>query len=260
MLKLSQFTGFGTKRRGGAAAGGVISSLVFDGVSEHLVASYPSDTNMRTLTISAWMKLAAFAADGETRGIVCAYEPGDGDFTRFTHQYVDGVANMEFAHFFGGFDSAQACFTTAIALNTWYHVVLRLETANGTADNRVRMYVNGSLEGDDELVATPLQLDTYYNDDAAECYIGTISDTSGFMNGKLAFIDVVDGLSLTPSSFAFNNGGTWTRQPYTGSYGTNGFAFDGTDLDNVAGTAMSFTAVGMDGTNLDSADLPPYTT
>ncbi len=77
---------------------------------------------------------------------------------------------------------------------------------------------------------------------------------------KLAFIDILEGVSADPTSFAFDNAGTWTRKRYTGSYGTYGFKLDGSDTFNdVSGNAQHFTGQNMDASNLDAADLPPYT-
>jgi hypothetical protein len=90
--------------------------------------------------------------------------------------------------------------------------------------------------------------------------IGAWLDVSAFGNCKLAFIDVLEGVSADPTSFAFSDGGTWTRQPYVGSFGTYGFSLDGTDsFNDVSGNGQNFTGSNMDASNLDLADLPPYT-
>jgi hypothetical protein len=81
-----------------------------------------------------------------------------------------------------------------------------------------------------------------------------------FSSGKIAFIDVIDGLALDPTNFAFNNGGTWTRKKYSGSYGTYGFCLDGSDgFNDISGNAQHFSGINMDATNLSAADMPPFT-
>jgi hypothetical protein len=90
----------------------------------------------------------------------------------------------------------------------------------------------------------------------------TFSIGSTAFSGKIAFFDVLDGVSAAPTDFAFNDGGTWTRIPYAGSYGNNGFGLDGSSgFNTTAGQSFAFIGNNMTvGDNLDTADLPPYTT
>ena len=82
-----------------------------------------------------------------------------------------------------------------------------------------------------------------------------------FQAKRMAFIDLLDGVSADASAFAFDDGGTWTRMPYAGGYGNGGISLDGSDgFNDVSGNGHHFTGINMtEGSNLDTGDLPPYT-
>ncbi len=78
---------------------------------------------------------------------------------------------------------------------------------------------------------------------------------------RLAFIDVLDGVAGQASDFAFTNVSTWTRKPYVGSYGSNGFRLDGSTGFTDSANGRSFTGTNMtEADNISFTDLPPYTT
>jgi len=121
------------------------------------------------------------------------------------------------------------------------------------------MYVNNTLETDTDVNATELNQVTHFFQNSATAFIGALSASFNFFDGRLAFIDVLQDVSVDPTEFAFTNGSTWTRKPYQGSYGTYGFRLDGTALfQDTSGNGQHFTGTNMDASNLDYSDLPPY--
>jgi hypothetical protein len=149
-----------------------------------------------------------------------------------------------------------------LSINTWTHIVVRMDTTNSTADDRIRLYKNGSLISDSGTQPVS-NFETNMFVDGCEIAFGAtdknfiiapIADT-----GKIAFMDLVEGSSLDPSEFAFNNSGTWTRKKYAGSYGTHGFGLDGSvGLSTTYGKSYLFTAYGV-AVALSSSDMPPFT-
>jgi hypothetical protein len=131
---------------------------------------------------------------------------------------------------------------------------MRYDSTQGTADDRLRFYLDGALLDDSGTAPGASEQHRLF----ADTWIHNIGDE---IVGKLAFIDVLEGVSADPTAFAFDDTGTWTRMPYAGSYGTYGFSLDGTDgFNDVSGNGQNFTGVNMDASNLDLADLPPFTT
>jgi hypothetical protein len=144
----------------------------------------------------------------------------------------------------------------------WIHVVVRYDSTAGAA-NRLRVYRNGVQLTPSSPTNPALNtvINLFRNGYQHQIGAEIDNDNADYTECKVAFIDVVDGASLAPTSFAFDDGGTWTRLAYAGSYGTYGFAIDGTDgFNDVGPNGQNFTGVNMTtGGNLDTGDLPPYT-
>ena len=236
------------------------ASFVFNGTDAYLSkAISTSSPNLRVYTVSVWAKVANFPDDGFIDSVISAYISAG--FYTFHGLDTSGSSNLLFYRINAGATVSQQLTTSDLSTDTWYHIVYRVETTNATAEDRVRMYVAGTLQGDTDTVATPLNQDTQMFNASATTRIGSFSGSSNYFDGKLAFIDVAYGQSLAPTNFAFDDGGTWTRKPFAGSYGTYGFSLDGTDgFNDVSGNGINFTGTNMDTSNLDTGDLPPYTT
>jgi hypothetical protein len=124
------------------------------------------------------------------------------------------------------------------------------------------MYFNGTLGVDNTPRNPALNQVHHLFNNGFFFWIGAKYDPFGTpFPGKLAFIDVLEGVAALPTDFALSNGGVWTRKPYTGSYGTYGFRLDGSaGFNDVSGNGQHFTGVNMTAAaNLDPADLPPFT-
>ena len=129
--------------------------------------------------------------------------------------------------------------------SSWYHFVFAVDTTQGTASNRAKLYVNGVQE-------TSFSTETYpdQNYDSSANVSGHIqvwgtnkASTSNDLDGYLAEVHFVDGQQLTPSSFGYTDDvtGIWRPKKYEGTHGTNGFYLDFSD--NSAATA---TTIGKD--------------
>ncbi len=128
--------------------------------------------------------------------------------------------------------------------SAWYHLVFRWDTTNGTAGDRMRLYVNGTEE-------TSFETDVNPDED----YEGLINNNQqhnlGF-DGASAYSDcyfaevcLIDGSSLAPTSFGeFNSDSPTIWQPIDVSgltFGTNGFYLDFEASDNLGNDANGGT-------------------
>jgi len=135
-----------------------------------------------------------------------------------------------------------------------YHCVVAWDTTNATANNRIRMWINGVEQTSFTTRVNPaLNQDTQVNTAAAH-WIGRSSVASAnHIDGGLSEINHIDGLALTAASFGeFDANGIWVPKKYTGPYGTNGYYLpfnDGTNLTNLcldrSGNGNHFTASGI---------------
>jgi len=106
----------------------------------------------------------------------------------------------------------------------WYHIVLAVDSTQGTASNRIKIYINGVQE-------TSFGTETYCSENFDFGVNHTVpqsiaNNEYNRVSGYLADIHFIDGTQLTPSSFGETDSATgqWIPKKATGlTYGTNGF-------------------------------------
>jgi hypothetical protein len=202
-----------------AAQNPILQSLRFrSSASAYLNRTPASAGNRRTWTWSGWVKIGKDAT---------------------TPQYIFvGNSAATDAGFLGlGFTNAATNFVvTGWATNwrittqafrdpaAWYHIVAVLDTTQATANDRVKVYVNGVQVTAFNTTNNPTQNSDLGVNTAATHYLSTYNGTNEPFDGYLAEVNFIDGQALTPSSFGTTDvNGIWQPTPYTGTYGTNGF-------------------------------------
>mgnify|MGYP003108518645 FL=1 len=147
--------------------------------------------------------------------------------------------------------------------SAWYHIVIRVDTTQSTAADRIRIYVNGVQETSFSATNYPGQNDNYiYSESITAQYIGQRADqgnTSSF-EGLMTHIHWTDGYSYDASSFGETDSTSGIWKPKTSpsvTYGTNGYflkmensAAMGTDS---SGNSNTFAT---SGTLTQNADTP----
>jgi hypothetical protein len=114
--------------------------------------------------------------------------------------------------------------------NAWYHIMGVVDTTQGTAADRVKLYVNGSQITD--LAGTPtLTLGqnqaTSGTASGKTTYVGgDPANNTRFFDGYMSHVAFVDGQALTPTSFGETDStsGIWKFKSPSGiTFGNNGF-------------------------------------
>ena len=125
-------------------------------------------------------------------------------------------------------------------VSAWYHIVLRVDTTSGTADDRFKIFVNG-VEQEYATRNNPSQnLELYFNSNV-EHKLGeeAVRDRYNF-DGYMAEINFVDGTAHDASSFGeyHPTTGAWVPKSFSGSHGlSNGYYLNfSDDSNNTAGT------------------------
>ena len=148
----------------------------------------------------------------------------------------------------------------------WYHIVVAVDTTQGTAANRVKLYVNGTQETSFSTETYPSQdTDLQVNISGLTNVIGrNQSGTNNYFDGYMSEVVFIDGLQLDASYFGETNSTTniWVPKPIgaqVGSFGTNGFYLDFADSsslgNDVSGNDNDFTVNNL--TSVDqSTDIP----
>ena len=112
--------------------------------------------------------------------------------------------------------------------NAWYHVVVSIDTTQGTAADRVKMYVNGSQVTAFNSPSYPSQ--DYVLEGWSNQTLQTVGrdgkDSNTPFDGYLSHVVWVDGTALTPTSFGETDStsGIWKFKSPSGiTFGNNGF-------------------------------------
>jgi len=129
-------------------------SLRFDdGSSAYLTRTPSSASNRRTFTFSVWIKRGVLDGDnvsGSNDTPIFSASSANGqpvDVFRTMSHLVDG-ANilMLYANPSGSTDYSEETNASIRDTSAWYHIVMAVDTTQSTAGNRVKFYINGTLQ------------------------------------------------------------------------------------------------------------------
>ena len=130
-------------------------------------------------------------------------------------------------------------------VGAWFHLVCALDTDESTANNRMRIYINGEEVTTFSSRSNPSS--GYANNAINNNTLHTIGyRTSGQgsagigFDGYMAEINFIDGQQYDASYFGETNPitGQWNPKKYTGSYGTNGFYLNFSDNSGTTATTL----------------------
>jgi hypothetical protein len=113
--------------------------------------------------------------------------------------------------------------------NAWLHVVIRLDTTQGSADDRLRVYVNGVQETSFSTSSgtIPQNYQTEISTTGSENRIGRgAGSSSSYWDGSMSHLHLCDDYSYGPTEFGETDAttGEWKIKTNPSvSYGTNGF-------------------------------------
>ena len=239
---------------GASAAGGydIDYSCRFDDVGGSKLTRTPSSAgNLKTWTLSFWMKQAITGASSQ----FVIFDGGGVSSSETPFGIVDQC--IEFNYWNSGTSSQSFKLKTNQVFrdqSAWYHIVCAYDSPQATAANRLKLYVNGSQVTSFSTANYPAQnLDATVNA-AYEHYIGTGKQAQDW-SGYLADFNLIDGLALTPASFAETDVLTneWKAKKYGGAYGTNGFFLE-FKSSGALGTDTSGNGHNWTSTNLAATD------
>ena len=222
-----------------------------DGSSDYFNRTPSSATNQKTFTISMWVKRSEL---GAANGLLLqGVNTGNDDFSIY-FEAADSISLFSWS-------SSSEQFTLQTNrkfrdVSAWYHIVVSVDTTQGTAENRVKLFINGSQETSFATANYPsVNADLEYNDTSVlwvgRGYGGTTFD------GYMAEVVSIDGQALTPTSFGeFDSDSPTIWKPIDVSgltFGTNGFYLDFENASSlgadVSGNGNNFTV-----NNLTSVD------
>jgi len=198
-------------------------SLKFDGTSNYLIRTPGSAGNRRTFTISFWVKRNFNLSDK-----IFQQRANSDDSQQFGFQFRTDdtfrVLDQE-----SGSNILVKDTTRVFRDLGWYHIVVAVDTTDGTAEDRMKLYVNGVRE-------TSFSTNTNYSTQNYQTSANTTdrillganrpnssSSLNSFVAGSITQYYLIDGQALGPESFGFTDGltNTWRPKKYSTSIPTN---------------------------------------
>lgn len=220
----------------GAAEFSIARSLRLNSVDSSSLSRTPSSaSNRKTWTWSAWVKR-------------CKTGQRDELFTVWGSDTDSQVVSIQF-------DSNDTLTITQISYtarvtsqvfrdpSSFYHLVVSFNTTESTANDRIKVYINGSQITDFSTTSNPGQnSDTGINGTYPH-HIGRFlrnGTSTGYANIYLAEVNLIDGSALDPTSFgAFDDNGVWQAKDTAGlTFGTNGFRLKFADNSGATATTL----------------------
>jgi len=213
--------------------------------SAYLNRTYGTPTDAKKWTLSFWLKRGLIGSSSYQ--IMSAGSAVSDQFH---------ISSDSLSLYLGG---AYRLVTTQVLRDpaAWYHIVLVIDTANATADNRNILYING-VQVTSFSTRSNLGPNATTNLNAASTvtYIGRYAASSSeYIDGYLAEVNFIDGQALTPSSFGetSTSTGVWIPKKFSGTYGTNGFYLDFEDTSSTA--ALGYDAAGSNDWTVNNISL-----
>ena len=210
------------------------------------------NSNKQVFTFSTWLKRGNLTAE---MGIFTAGNDSNRNGF-FTVMFTDAdELNIQF--YDGAFDDLKTNRKFR-DVSAWYHIVVAVDTTDGTAANRIKVYVNGVQESSFASSDYPDQNQNFdINEDANDVYVGVRRNTggspAGYYDGYIAEAVLIDGSQLAADQFGeFDEDSPTIWKPIDVSgltFGTNGFYLDFED----SGTLGNDVSGGTDLTEVNIA-------
>ena len=185
--------------------------------SAYLGKTFSSAGSTTTWTLSFWIKRAKLGR----RGILMSYNGSSIAEPDYANIQFNSSDQLEVGYAYATYKKTDRKFRD---LSSWYHIVVRLETGNSTASDRVQIYVNGVKETSFASTHDPDSSQSLAWNKAHDHRFG--SELNQFYN-DCYFADTyfIDGTALDADSFGeFDDNGVWQAKDASGlTFGTNGF-------------------------------------
>ena len=220
--------------------------------NEWLYRDAPTAGNRRTFTISLWLKRAVI---GHTPAGTDEYLAGQGSNARF--HFAGDTLRFMFESGTTELESSRKYRDSS----AWYHIVLAVDTTQGTAANRVKFYVNGEQQSWSNTKYPSLNAESDWMN-TNDLYIGTkwASNSAGEgandLGGYLAEVVLLDGTAASPTSFGEvdEDSGIWKPIDVSDlTFGSQGFYLN---FSNASSSGEDFSGNNNDllDSNLSASD------
>ena len=219
--------------------------------NSYLTRATSSAGNQRTYTVSGWYRFSH--SDHSSMTMFSSDIEDDG--SNYASLSMESGGQLKFInHTSGSLVTNYQSNPKFLDTTAWYHIVLRVDTTQSTASDRIRLYVNGNQVTNWAYSTTPNQnTDTGLFKSGTATLVGIRhpSSSPNYFEGEIAHLHIIDGTSYGPDTFAETDSTTGVWKPKTSpsvTYGTNGaflkFENSGALGTDSSGNTNTFTVSG----------------
>ena len=213
-----------------------------DGDSPHMHKTPGSASGTKTkFTFNCWLKRCTLSSEQNL------IEAGSSTNERtYVSLGVFATDELSFVHRTGGSNSIVVTGTNLLRdVSAWYMITVKYDSTQGSANDRVRLYINGTEVAYTTQTMPGSNDTTYINDDEIHYISRANHAAERFLDGYLAEVCLIDASALAPTSFGeFNEDSPNIWQPIDVSgltFGTNGFYLDFESSGNLGNDANGGT-------------------
>lgn len=212
--------------------------------TSYLSRTFGTPTDAKKWTFSSWCKKG-------TNGTYHIFGGGATGQTGDGHSYL-GLVPEFYAIYYDGTTHWHLYSNDAFRdTSGWYHFMFVYDSAQATASNRAKAYINNRQLTSFSVETYPsLNYSTMWNNSGITHYIARRGQSQGF-EGSLAHVHFCDGYAYSPSDFGSTDSTTGIWKPTTNpsvSYGNNGFFLNFENTSNYgedsSGNNNDFTSSG----------------
>jgi hypothetical protein len=217
----------------------------------YLSRTFSTPTSGTTWTINFWVKKSS---NGSALNLCSRLVDGSNeDRIRFT----SGDALEWSVYKSGGYAGRLVTNRLFRDNSAFYNIVCVWDTTNGTAGDRMRIYVNGVEETSFSTDTNPSLNETSNFNTSGTNYIGSVG-TGEYFDGLMSHVHFIDGTAYDASAFGqADANGVWTiKTSPSVTYGNNGFFIlkDGNSVTDQSGNSNNWTVAS--GTLTNTEDNP----
>ena len=194
----------------------------------------------KTWTVSVWVKRT------ELGSLQYVWGAGTGGLD-FLHVGFLDDDTLRFRQYVGADHCVYVTNRVFRDTSAWYHIVTAVDTTNGTAGDRLRIYING-VEETSFATETNYSADrvTPQNANGGYMEVGTMIGSARF-NGYIAEVNSITGTQYAASDFGEfdTDSGIWKPIAFAGSYAENSVFLEFKDSSSLgtdtSGNSQTFT-------------------
>ena len=234
----------------------VANSCRFNSGDSAKMAKSSSGGTRTKWTMSMWFKRGTISV---TQYLFSSYSGSN-----YCYVQINSDDNLRFLDYSSGNNCNKITTRKFRDPSAWYHMVVQVDTTDGTAGDRFKLWINGVRETDFGTSADfSSSFDTNMNVSGHSLEIGVNQQgNDNYWNGYIAETVLIDGSDLDATSFGEYDEDSptiWKPKNVSGlTVGTNGFYLDFEDSSNLGNDAKGgtdFTETNLDATD-QSTDTP----